>query len=158
MHILHTTIGSLGLVFSERGLRSLTFDAPIVTVPDESPLARETARQLETYLAGEPVSFDIPLDISEVGDFERRVLDALLAIPRGETRSYGDIAQAIGEPGATQAVGNAVGRNPIPIIIPCHRVIRSDGPLGGYSGPQGVKRHLLALEGITFPEQLSLEL
>ncbi|MEO8207523.1 MAG: methylated-DNA--[protein]-cysteine S-methyltransferase [Chloroflexota bacterium] len=97
----------------------------------------------------------IPLDLEDRPDWDRAVLGAVRAIPRGGTRSYGDIARAIGRPGAARAVGGAVGRNPIALIIPCHRVIAADGTLGGYGGGWwgdrerllGLKAELLALEG-----------
>ncbi len=90
-----------------------------------------------------------PVDLSRVGLFQRRVLEQLRRIPRGEVRTYRDIAREIGHPGATRAVGTACARNPVPLLIPCHRVIRSDGGLGGYSLKGGValKRQLLEAEG-----------
>ena len=98
-----------------------------------------------------------PLDLEDRPAWDRAVLDAVRAIPRGETRSYGEIARAIGRPGAARAVGGAVGRNPISLLIPCHRVIASDGSLGGYGGDAwgsrderlALKRELLLREGIT---------
>ncbi|MBA3877292.1 MAG: hypothetical protein C0498_10200 [Anaerolinea sp.] len=98
-----------------------------------------------------------PLDLEDRPAWDRAVLDAVRAIPRGETRSYGEIARAIGRPGAARAVGGAVGRNPISLLIPCHRVIASDGSLGGYGGNAwgsrderlALKRELLLREGIT---------
>lgn len=95
-------------------------------------------------------SFRGPVDLSLVGPFERRVLEQLRRIPRGEVRTYREIAREIGYPGAARAVGNACAKNPIPLIIPCHRVVRSDGGLGGYSlrGGSAVKRRLLEQEGV----------
>ncbi|MDQ7842533.1 MAG: type II toxin-antitoxin system prevent-host-death family antitoxin [Armatimonadota bacterium] len=91
-----------------------------------------------------------PVDLSLVGPFQRRVLEQLRRIPRGQIRTYRDIARAIGQPGATRAVGTACARNPVPLIIPCHRVVRSDGGLGGYSlrGGPAFKQQLLAREGV----------
>lgn len=91
-----------------------------------------------------------PVDLSLVGPFERRVLEQLRQIPRGEVRTYREIAQSIGYPGATRAVGNACAKNPVPLIVPCHRVVRSDGGLGGYSlrGGLPLKRRLLEKEGV----------
>ena len=93
--------------------------------------------------------FGGPVDLSLVGPFERRVLEQLRRIPKGQVRTYRDIAREIGQPGATRAVGNACAKNPVPLIIPCHRVVRSDGGLGGYSlrGGVAVKRKLLEQEG-----------
>lgn len=104
---------------------------------------------LENYFIGRPVSFDVPLKPSGTA-FDRLVWSALSAIPWGAALSYGELAEAIGKPGAARAVGGACGRNPIPIIIPCHRVLRAGGSLGGYSGGEGIKEKLLILEGIAF--------
>lgn len=109
------------------------------------PPLPETRRQLAEYLAGERRAFDLPL-APRGTDFERRVWEALLAIPYGETRSYLEIAAAIGRPAACRAVGRANGRNPIAVVIPCHRVIGSDGSLTGYGGGLPLKRFLLDLE------------
>jgi len=95
-------------------------------------------------------AFSGPVDLSLVGPFERMVLERLRAIPRGHVRTYRDIAREIGHPGAVRAVGNACARNPVPLIVPCHRVVRTDGGLGGYSlrGGTALKRRLLEREGI----------
>ncbi|MGB9092267.1 MAG: methylated-DNA--[protein]-cysteine S-methyltransferase [Pseudomonas farsensis] len=113
---------------------------------DDNAVLRETARQLGEYFAGQRRTFDLPLDF--VGtEFQRQVWAALLAIPFGETRSYRDIAQRIGNPQAVRAVGAANGRNPISIIAPCHRVIGASGSLTGFAGGLPAKQYLLALEG-----------
>ena len=105
----------------------------------------EAVEQLEAYFAGERREFDLELDL--VGtNFQRRVWEALLTIPYGETRSYGEIAEQIGSPGASRAVGLANGHNPIGIIVPCHRVIGANGSLTGYGGGVERKRILLDLE------------
>ncbi|MGH7551090.1 MAG: methylated-DNA--[protein]-cysteine S-methyltransferase [Gemmatimonadota bacterium] len=103
--------------------------------------------QLTEYFAGHRTSFDLPVDLAAVSDFDRRVLAVVRGIPFGGVVTYADIARRIGSPSAARAVGNAVGRNPAPIVVPCHRVVRSDGTLGGYSGG-GVeyKRRLLTIE------------
>jgi methylated-DNA-[protein]-cysteine S-methyltransferase len=115
------------------------------TAANGSPLLAEAARQLDAFFAGQLSRFDLPLRPAG-SEFERRVWDAMLAIPFGETRSYGELAAAIGS--APRAVGGACGKNPIPIVIPCHRVLARAG-LGGYSGAGGLKtkQTLLALEG-----------
>jgi methylated-DNA-[protein]-cysteine S-methyltransferase len=107
----------------------------------------EAVEQLDAYFAGERREFDLELDL--VGtDFQRRVWKALLTIPYGQTRSYGQIAEQIGSPGASRAVGLANGHNPIGIIVPCHRVIGANGSLTGYGGGLDRKRALLELERV----------
>lgn len=106
-------------------------------------------KALDEYFHGNPVSFDVPLNPSGSA-FDRLVWSALSAIPWGMALSYGELAEAIGKPGAARAVGGACGRNPIPVIIPCHRVLQAGGSLGGYSGGEGIKEKLLILEGIAF--------
>jgi len=106
---------------------------------------REARRQLEAYFAGAHRSFTLPL-APRATPFQARVLEALGRIPYGETRSYKDIAVALGDPGAVRAVGSANGRNPLPIVIPCHRVVGSDGSLTGFGGGLERKRFLLDLE------------
>jgi methylated-DNA-[protein]-cysteine S-methyltransferase len=101
--------------------------------------------QLDEYFAGERTEFDLELDLRGT-EFQRRVWNALLTIPYGETRAYGEIAEQIGAPGAARAVGLANGRNPIAIIVPCHRVIGAGGQLTGYGGGLDRKRALLELE------------
>jgi len=103
------------------------------------------APELEAYLTGQPVCF--PVKLSTGTPFQRKVWRALLKIPRGETRSYAWVARQIGQPNAVRAVANACGANPAPILVPCHRVIASDGSLGGYGGGLAMKRRLLKLEG-----------
>jgi methylated-DNA-[protein]-cysteine S-methyltransferase len=111
---------------------------------DDAPF-EQAARQLEEYFAGSRRRFDLPL-APQATPFQSRVLAALQAIPYGETRSYKDIAVALGDPRAVRAVGSANGNNPLPIVIPCHRVIGSDGSLTGFGGGLEAKRFLLALE------------
>jgi methylated-DNA-[protein]-cysteine S-methyltransferase len=103
-------------------------------------------RLFDSYFAGIDVRFDFPLDLSGTG-FERAVWEILKTIPHGEVRSYGWVARMVGRPGGARAVGNACGKNPVPIIVPCHRVILSSGMIGGYSGGKGMKRALLEIEG-----------
>ena len=108
-------------------------------------------RELEGYFAGELHLFQTPIDIVWGTPFERRVWRKVSRIPYGKARSYREVAKSVGVPRGYRAVGRAVGKNPIPIIIPCHRVIRSDGGLGGFSAGLEVKRYLLQLEGFPFP-------
>lgn len=112
---------------------------------DVPPVLKETASQLDEYFAGERTDFDLELSLAG-SEFQRRVWQALLTIPYGETRSYGEIAEQIGASGAARAVGLANGRNPIAIIVPCHRVIGASGSLTGYGGGLERKQSLLELE------------
>jgi methylated-DNA-[protein]-cysteine S-methyltransferase len=123
-------------------------------------LAAATADAVRLMLLGLPVVPDgLPVDIDDRPAWDRLVLGAVRAIPRGETVSYGEVARRIGRPGAARAVGGAVGRNPVGLLIPCHRVIAADGSLGGYgvaafggrTAALAVKRELLALEGVVKP-------
>ncbi|OPY77076.1 MAG: Methylated-DNA--protein-cysteine methyltransferase [Syntrophorhabdus sp. PtaU1.Bin153] len=115
----------------------------------ESSVVFKTLRTLlDRYLRGIPVDFNVEVDLSSRGTFDQRVLSELRNIPHGEVRSYGWLAAKLGDRGAARAVGQALKRNPIPIIIPCHRVIRGDGDLGGYSMGIRIKERLLHLEGV----------
>lgn len=119
------------------------------TVPDE-PVLREAAAQLTAYLAGRLRRFDLPL-APPTSPFQARVRAAMMAIGWGEVGTYGGIAQAIGS--SARAVGGACGRNPLPVVVPCHRVLAAGGGVGGFSASGGLatKRFLLALEGVTVP-------
>ena len=108
---------------------------------------------LDRYLQGREVDFDVEVDISHLGSFTRKVLNELRKVPYGEIRSYGWLAKKVGRPGAARAVGQALKRNPIPIIIPCHRIIRDDGTIGGFSMGVNIKERLLALEGVKVGKQ-----
>lgn len=110
----------------------------------------EVRRQLEEYFAGRRQTFDLPL-AAEGTPFEKTVWEELRRIPFGETRSYAEIARAIGRPGAARAVGRANGANPIPVVVPCHRVIGADGSLTGFGGGLDAKAQLLELEGLALP-------
>ncbi|MFH1730105.1 MAG: methylated-DNA--[protein]-cysteine S-methyltransferase [Planctomycetota bacterium] len=107
---------------------------------------RRLQKQLTRYFAGEAVRFDVPLDLSAGTAFQRAVWRACARIPYGETRSYGELAQMAGRPGAARAVGGAMHANPLSILVPCHRVIRSDGSLGGFGLGISLKKKLLRLE------------
>ena len=122
------------------------FDAPVYFGAEETNPALE---QIQAYLDGQRMEFHLPTDISILTEFQQQVLQATQQIPRGRIATYMDIARKIGKPKAVRAVGQALGRNPIPIVIPCHRVIASNGSLGGYSGGGGLKTKakLLQLEG-----------
>jgi methylated-DNA-[protein]-cysteine S-methyltransferase len=110
-------------------------------------------RRLQAYACGAPVDFsDVPIDVGRLSEFERRVVRCCRQIPYGQTLSYGELAAWAGSPRAARAVGNCMAANPVPLIVPCHRVVRADGRLGSYSAPGGTrtKRRLLALEGLRF--------
>jgi methylated-DNA-[protein]-cysteine S-methyltransferase len=157
--VVDSPLGPLCLAASDRGLSHVDFGRSEADFLDGlDPLARternpETlapiARQLSDYFDGTRANFDLPVDLSRVTSFQLSVLQAARTIPTGTVWTYGQVARAIGKPRAGQAVGQALGRNPVPIVIPCHRVIAADGSLGGYSGGGGLvsKRLLLNLEG-----------
>lgn len=155
--IVDSPVGPLLITLSDRGLQALHF-AQGEQVPLDMPISGEVVDQLSGYFSGQRHDFSIPVDLSGVTDFTRKVLEATANIPYGETVSYGEIATKIGVPGATQAVGNALGANPVPIVIPCHRVIRGDGSMGWFTGGPHIKRALLRIEGVDFPEQAALPL
>lgn len=164
MQLLFRTIctaqGHVGFVVSQRGLRrvylpyrnvsslkrAIRADAP--DAAEDPNLMPAFAAALEHYFAGEPVEFDIPLDGREWSSFELDVWQACRRIAYGQTRSYKHLAEHVGRPGGARAVGVAMSRNPCPIVVPCHRVVKSDGSLGGFSSPGGVdqKRKLLEME------------
>ena len=148
---LDTPIGELLLAGDDDGLAMIGFPKGSMRrepesdwIFNEKQLA-EARRQLEEYFAGERREFDLPLNLSGT-EFQVSVLQALQGIPYGETVSYGDIAKQIGRPRAVRAVGAANGRNPIPIVVPCHRVIGSTGDLTGFGGGLDTKEALLRLE------------
>ena len=170
METLHSTmftspVGPLFLASSDRGLVALEFDARLpgqqtirpnprdlraevrgVRFEESAVALQPYTRELEQYFAGKRREFSFALDLRGT-EFQRACWHALVAIPYGETRSYGDIARAVGRPQGFRAVGMANNRNPVAIVVPCHRVIASDGTLCGYGGGLGVKRKLLELEG-----------
>ncbi|GAB3702914.1 methylated-DNA--[protein]-cysteine S-methyltransferase [Corynebacterium nasicanis] len=140
--LLETPIGPLSLRASERGLVSIDFGG---TAVPETPLLIDVATQLTEYFAGHRVLFDVPLDLDDTG-FRGQAQAALSDIPFGETASYSELAALCGNPRAVRAVGSACASNPVPIIRPCHRVLRADGSLGGYRGGLKAKEWLLAHE------------
>ena len=144
-------MGVIGIAETDGSITHLFFEsnadknAPSDFERRETPLIKKAAKQLKEYYAGKRREFDLPLEFAGT-DFQKLVWAALLTIPYGETRSYGQIAAQIGKPKAARAVGMANNRNPISIIIPCHRVIGHDGKLVGYGGGLPLKQHLLELE------------
>jgi methylated-DNA-[protein]-cysteine S-methyltransferase len=142
MLLARTDKGLAGVWFDAQRWHPEPFDAP--ERPDD-PLLQEAARQLGEYFAGTRADFDLPLDLQGT-PFQQSVWQALLAIDAGATQSYAEVARRVGSPQAVRAVGAAVGRNPVSLIVPCHRVVGTDGSLTGYAGGLDRKRALLALE------------
>lgn len=145
-----TEIGRIRIAQNETAITEITLGDRLSREPKaerETPLIKMAAEQLKDYLAGNRRAFDLPLD-PQGTDFQKSVWKALLLIPYGETRSYKEIAQAVGNQRACRAVGGANNKNPILIVIPCHRVIGSDGRLVGYGGGIDLKQKLLSLEGL----------
>jgi methylated-DNA-[protein]-cysteine S-methyltransferase len=156
-----TPVGPLWVAVTDHGLAAVTYGGSeaqfaawigrrLRSTPTRS--ADRTAavrRELEQYLRGRRTDFSVPVDLRHVTSFQRSVLEAARRVPRGQVATYAEIGRRIGRPGAARAVGQALGSNPVPIVVPCHRVLASDGSLGGYSGRGGLrtKRQLLVLEG-----------
>jgi methylated-DNA-[protein]-cysteine S-methyltransferase len=147
-------LGGVTLAATDDGLAGLWFDLqrhlPDMhgwQADDTHPVLLAAAAQLRDYFAGTRDHFDLPLDLSHGTAFQQAVWQALLAIPAGATTSYGALSLRVGKPAAVRAVGAAVGRNPISVIVPCHRVLGADGSLTGYAGGLDRKTALLALEG-----------
>jgi O-6-methylguanine DNA methyltransferase len=159
MHIacIQTSAGFFTATFSQQGLARLEFPVSHPKAPSDAEnaslptrvlkWAQMTAVALDKILTGLTPKKLPPLDLTAGTEFQQRVWAVLAAIPRGECRTYGQIAAAIGKPDAVRAVGQACGANPIPVFIPCHRVVAADGQLGGFSGGLRWKRQLLAREG-----------
>jgi methylated-DNA-[protein]-cysteine S-methyltransferase len=139
-----SAVGPLTLEGDDRVLTRVGFGEAIAPHGDAAAVST-AAIQLEQYLAGERTQFELELELGGTL-FERRVWDEVRAIPYGETATYAEIAERIGRPGASRAVGRANGRNPVAVVVPCHRVIGSDGSLTGYAGGIEMKRALLDLE------------
>ena len=167
-HRMSSPIGDLGLVVDAAGrlVRIAFLEAGELLEPshagdeliDDPARTAEVERQLAEYFAGDRDRFDLEL-APEGTDFQKRVWKDLLDIPAGETRTYAEIARRLGRPGAARAVGRANATNPIPIVVPCHRVIGADGTLTGYAGGLPIKQNLLAIEGVRLErpaEQLTL--
>lgn len=153
---IKTPVGELSLVANETSLLAVLWenDNPKRVVPGgeckkkRSPILRETEKQLKEYFSGDRHSFDLPISFSGTG-FQKNVWNALRKIPYGSTSSYGGLARKIGSPKASRAVGAANSKNPISIIVPCHRVIGSNGSLTGFAGGLEIKKYLLDLEATT---------
>ncbi|MGW0556365.1 methylated-DNA--[protein]-cysteine S-methyltransferase [Streptomyces sp. NPDC002926] len=168
--VVRTDIGPLLLAATDEGLVSVVFHADAAVrdkalgrlagrlgaepAEDATGLLAEPIRQLSAYFAGGLREFRLALDWTLSGGFNRQVLLELAdGVPYGTVVGYGDLAARVGQPGAAQAVGAAMGSNPLPVVVPCHRVVETDGGLGGFGGGLETKRKLLALEGV-LPEPL----
>ena len=155
---IYVAMSADGLVAVELGGQEAAFQARIkqftrARVTCDQDALSPVLDQLREFLNGERLKFDLPIDWSNLSSFQRAVLHATSEVPPGHIVSYGEIANQIGKPGAARAVGQALSRNPMPLIIPCHRVVAVDGSLRGYGGMGGVKtkRALLKLEGVHLP-------
>ena len=143
-----TPLGPLRLKVTDRGVARLEFlespDEPDAAQPEQlfaaAPLLLLAIDQLRDYMDGRQRDFHLPIDWRGMSPFQERVLKLALEIPYGETRSYGELANNLGQPGSSRAVGMALGKNPLPIIIPCHRVLSNQGHLQGYSAPDGLRK------------------
>jgi methylated-DNA-[protein]-cysteine S-methyltransferase len=166
--LFDTALGRCAIAWGERGIAGVELPARDVeatlgrlrrALPDARedtppPGVAAAIAAIARLLDGEPDDLgSVVLDMDEVPDFHRRVYDVARTIPPGETLSYGEVAARLGEPGAAQAVGRALGRNPFPIVVPCHRVLAANGALHGFSAPGGIetKRRMLAIEGAGAP-------
>ena len=156
--VFDTKLGWMAIAASEGGLVRLTLPQPaadkaMVLISDLLPKAtantgsfRDVIARIERYLDGEQVEFPDPLDLSQWTEFQRQVWRLVSTVPYGQTRTYAWVAEQLGRPGSVRAVGQALARNPLPIIIPCHRIVGSSGKLVGFSGDLELKKRLLALE------------
>lgn len=156
-HRLDSPLGPMILAATAQGLSGAWFEGQRHGPTDahmkhwtcnaSNPLLQETANQLRAYFAGQLTRFDLPLDLSAGTPFQQSVWQALLTVPAHQTQSYGHLAQQLNNPQAVRAVGSAVGRNPVTIIVPCHRILGAGGQLTGYAGGLWRKEALLKLEG-----------
>ncbi len=156
---MSTPVGELFVAATQMGLVRISFllnesgfvsdlrarlNAEVVKSPDD---VAGIVEQLNEYFSGKRSKFDVSIDLTLATPFQRRVLEAANQVPAGRVTTYGELARRIGQPRASRAVGNALGRNPVPIVIPCHRILREGGGLGGYTGGLHIKKKLLEIEG-----------
>lgn len=160
--LVETVLGTMGIIMSQIGLREVILPKPsctavCLTALQKYGIAHETAQaffsdlpqRFESYFEGNCVDFPDVLDLSNASDFQKSVWETTRSIPYGETRSYSWVAGRSGHDQASRAVGQALGKNPLPIVVPCHRVIAGDGNIGGFSGGIGIKKYLLQMENGT---------
>lgn len=168
--LMDSPLGDLMIVVTEDGVADIGYlvnhsrDEIFAELEDRGILATEGSSpvepvrdQLREYFAHRRMDFTLPVDLFGVSPFTRDVLRATADVPFGEVRTYQGIASAIGRPSASRAVGNALGRNPVPVIVPCHRVVRSDGSMGWYTGGPHIKERLLDIEGVRFAAALQAQ-
>jgi methylated-DNA-[protein]-cysteine S-methyltransferase len=159
--LFDSPVGELLLAVSDRGLCRVSFDGEreledlartfgARVLRSEGPV-ENARRELEEYFAGRRRAFDLPIDLTGLPLFQRSVLDELVRVPYGEVSTYGALAARVGKPRAARAVGGALNRNPVAIVVPCHRIVGASGSLTGYAGGLGRKRALLELEGSILP-------
>jgi methylated-DNA-[protein]-cysteine S-methyltransferase len=142
-------LGKVYLVFSSSTLIGISFERPSHIVFRQTRSSAAACRELSEYFSGDRSAFSVKTAFTEGTEFEKKVWNMLKEVPFGETRTYKWIADRIGKPHAFRAVGHALGKNPIPIVFPCHRIIESDGSIGGYSSGVDIKRRLLEIEYYT---------
>jgi methylated-DNA-[protein]-cysteine S-methyltransferase len=149
-HYFSRLVGWLELRVSDRGVQSISYVAAPKSprMAKEHPVVSQLIEVLDRYFNGETVKFSVPLDLDNGTPFQHKVWSALTRIPYGQTRSYAEVAEAVGTPQGARAVGSANKSNSIPILIPCHRVIKADRGLGGYDSGVHIKKRLLELEGV----------
>jgi len=144
--IFESPIGTLYLIFSGRQLTGISFRKPLNTAFKKGAAPKNFIKELKGYFQGTCRGFTQKIKFIEGTDFEKKVWTCLTEIPFAETRTYKWVAEKIGNPSATRAVGQALSKNPIPVVVPCHRIIESDGSIGGYSSGRDIKRRLLEVE------------
>ena len=144
--IFDAPLGALYLIFTDKFLSGISFTKPSGVPLKKGSAPENLIRELSAYFRGEDIGFSLEIQFLTGTDFEKKVWSALYEIPFGETRSYKWVAEKIGKPSAARAVGRALSKNPLPVIVPCHRVIESDGSIGGYSSGTDIKKRLLEME------------
>ncbi len=145
-----TALGPLRIEYTSHGICGLHLGKSSRDHSNPPAFVRQCAAELQRYAEGQPVNFTAPLDLRTGTIFQRKIWELLCQIPHGETRSYSWLAEQAGHPRAVRAVGGACGANPVPVLIPCHRIRRRSGALGGFSAGLSWKKRLLAREGVTF--------
>ncbi len=150
---VHSPAGCMRIFASEQGVTQIDFlEIEEAEEKTDDPILLQAIAELHEYFAGKRRDFAVPIDLQIGTPFQREAWERLRAIPYGKTMSYGEQARAMGRPKAVRAVGGANGKNPIPVIIPCHRVLSSLGKLHGFSGGLDLKRYLLNVEGLSVPK------